>query len=136
MSAFAGRGGPAWPRRPTGPGWWDMGTKLVKTALVLLAGLLPLACLLSASAPAPALALGPSPRVTSHRDNLYARSRPQVTACQAAGLAKGSVINPLIESWNGARWSIMSTPRPAREAVQSVLLLRHRVHGGRVHNIG
>jgi hypothetical protein len=56
----------------------------------------------------------PSPNVPNRGNSLAAVSCASAHFCVAVGAAagKGVASQPLIETWNGTRWSIVPTPKP------------------------
>jgi hypothetical protein len=78
------------------------------TIAVALAGMLSLASLSPASAQTLTWKITPNPTITGNAE-LNDVSCPSASFCVAAGLT-GDPVHPLIESWNGKAWSIVSTP--------------------------
>jgi hypothetical protein len=82
-----------------------------RMVIVLLTGLVSLGALVPASAQTLSWAIVPSPSVKGDDNFLAAVSCASAAFCEAVGaLTAKHVTSPLIESWNGKRWTIAKTP--------------------------
>ena len=78
----------------------------------------------------------PSPDGGAFGDGLDGVSCVSAAVCTAVGgyAAKGGTDRTLIESWNGAHWSVVPSPSRGarrRRSGERVVCLGHRVHGRR-----
>src|SRR5215469_900834 len=82
-----------------------------RVVIVLLTGLVLLGALVPVSAQVLSWAIVPSPSIKGEDNELLAVSCASAGFCEAVGgLTAKHVTSPLIESWNGKRWTMTKAP--------------------------